>query len=81
MANETSIQRARRLAKEKREKEEAAKAAAKRKPEEAKKPETKPGLLAAIRKAFSGDDDIERIEAAVNAVDKGVTEADERKKK
>jgi len=77
---ETSIQRARRVAREKREKREAAEAAAKRKPEDAKKVETEPGLLAAIRKAFSSEDDIKRIEGAVNAVDKGVADADKEKK-
>ena len=84
---ETSIQKARRLAKEKRERgeaEDAAAAAATAAAAEAKKPKPKePGLLDRIRAAFSSEDDISRIDKAVDAVSQGVADADadsERKK-
>ena len=73
---ETSIGRARRLAKEKREAREAAdkKAAT---PKESKPVEKESSsLLDSIRKAFSSADDIARIDAAVDAVTSGVSEAD-----
>jgi hypothetical protein len=82
---ETSIGRARRLAKEKREKREAQEAADKKaaepKPEEEKESSS---LLDSIRKAFSSADDISRIDAAVDAVTGGVSQANKdskRKKK
>ena len=80
---ETSIGRARRLAKEKREAREAADKAAES-PEPEKVPEKRESsLLESIRKAFSSEDDIKRIDAAVDAVSKGVEDAntDHKRKK
>ncbi len=80
---ETSIGRARRLAKEKREAREAAeaKAATPKKSKPAEKESS--SLLDSIRKAFSSADDIRRIDAAVDAVSKGVDDAntDHKRKK
>lgn len=82
---ESSISRARRLAKEKRERREAQEAADKKAAEP--KPESKEeesGFFESIRKAFSSADDISRIDAAVDAVTGGVSQADadtKRKKK
>ncbi len=73
---ESSIARARRLAKEKREKREAEEAAAKAaepKPEE----KEESGFFESIRKAFSSDDDIKRIDDAVDAMTSGIKKADE----
>ena len=79
---ETSVGRARRLAKEKREAREAEEAAAAKaaepKPEEEKESS---GLLDAIRKAFSSADDIKRIDEAVDAVSGGVSQADKDSKR
>ena len=75
---ESSIARARRLAKEKREKREAQEAADKKaaepKPEEEKE---ESGFFESIRKAFSSDDDIKRIDDAVDAMTRGIKKADE----
>jgi len=76
---ESSIGRARRLAKEKREKREAEEAAAAKaaEPKESKPEKKESSLLASIRRAFSSADDISRIDAAVDAVSGGVKKADE----
>lgn len=77
---ETSIARARRLAKEKRERgeaEDAAAAAATAAAAEAKKPKPKaPSLIDRIRAAFSSEDDISRIDSAVTAMQTGIEDAD-----
>lgn len=81
---ESSIARARRLATEKRERREAEEAAAAKAAEPKQVSEVKSSsLLDSIRKAFSSEDDIKRIDAAVDAVTSGVNEAntDHKRKK
>lgn len=81
MPAETSIQRARRLAKEKREKGEAEETAAAAKKAKADKPKkAELGLLDRIRAAFSSQDDIDRINRAVSAMESGIDDANKRKK-
>ncbi len=72
---ETSIQKARRLARERRERGEAEKAReadAKAKP---KKPEKELSLIDRIRAAFSSEDDINRIDSALEAIEGGIDDA------
>lgn len=79
---ESSIARARRLATEKRERREAREAADKKAAEP--KPESKEeesGFFESIRKAFSSDDDIKRIDDAVDAITSGISEADAAEKR
>ncbi len=81
---ESSIARARRLATEKRERREAREAAAAKAAEPKQVAEVKSSsLLDSIRKAFSSADDISRIDAAVDAVTRGVDDAntDHKRKK
>ncbi len=74
---ETSIAKARRLAKEKRERGEAEDARAAAAKVEANKPAKKePSLIDRIRSAFSSDDDISRIDSAVDAMSTGIDDAD-----
>ena len=78
---ETVKQQRERLTRERKERE-AAKAAEAEKAAKAKKPKkTEPGLLDRIRAAFSSQDDIDRIEAAVGAMETGIDDANTRKKK
>lgn len=79
MAAETSIQKARRLAKERRERGEAEKAredAAKVEAAKPKKEKKERSLIDRIRDAFSSEDDINRIDSALEAVERGVDDAD-----
>ena len=82
---ETSIQKARRVARETREAREAetaAEIAAAAAAAEAKKPKPKePSLLDRIRDAFSSEDDISRIDTAVDAVTSGVSQANKDSKR
>ena len=65
-----------------REVEKAAEAAAAEAKAAGPKPsEDEPGLLDRIRAAFSSADDIDRIDRAVDAVSKGVDDADEDSKR
>ena len=74
---ESSIARARRLATEKRERREAREAAESKAAQPKQVAEVKSSsLLDSIRKAFSSADDISRIDAAVDAVTSGVSQAD-----
>ncbi|MCB7130172.1 MAG: hypothetical protein J3T61_11610 [Candidatus Brocadiales bacterium] len=74
---ESSIARARRLAKEKREKREAQEAADKKAAEPKPEEKEESGFFESIRKAFSSDDDIKRIDDAVDAMTSGIKKADE----
>ncbi len=65
-----------RAKRKKREAEKAAEKARAEAPESVDAPTTSTGLIDRIRKAFSSEDDIARIDAAVEAVESGVAEAD-----
>lgn len=77
MATIAEARKAATLKRERREREEAAAASRKTNAGKPKQETKKKGLLDRIRDALSSADDIDRIDSAVDAVTRGVSDADE----